>query len=280
MKKKLLLLATVISLSGAGALLPMSVHGATVEELQAQISALLAQINALQAQLGSATSGTSGTAPASLTSSGDLTLGSKGAAVKELQKYLNANGAQVAASGAGSPGNETETFGSLTKKALAKWQAANGVSPAAGYFGPRTRAKMSGTAAAPAPAPAPAPGVAPTPAPVTVTPQGTGLTVTLAPDQPAATLAPANAARVHFTKVYLTASADGDVTVTGLVVERIGLAADASLDSILLLDENGNQLGLKKTLSSEHKATVGESMIIKAGTTKVVTVSANRADFS
>ena len=142
MMNKLLLAATVISLSGAGILLPMSVHGATLEE---QINALLAQIANLQTQL----------AATPFTSSGDLTLGSKGAAVKALQQYLNANGAQIAASGAGSPGNETEYFGSLTKKALAKWQAANGVSPAAGYFGPRTRAKMAGTAAAPTAAPAP-----------------------------------------------------------------------------------------------------------------------------
>ncbi|MBI3046109.1 MAG: peptidoglycan-binding protein [Candidatus Harrisonbacteria bacterium] len=255
-------IATVISLSGAGTLLPMAAHGATLEE---QIAALLAQIANLQTQLAAQESAGTGTASATLTSSGDLTLGSKGAAVKALQQY----------SGAGSPGNETETFGSLTKKALAKWQAANGVSPAAGYFGPRTRAKMGGAAAAPAPAPTTG-GTTPAPV-VVVTPQGTGLTVTLAPDQPTATLAPGDAARIPFTKVYLTASADGDVTVTGLTVERTGLAADAALDSVLLLDDAGNQLGLKKTLSSEHKATVGESMKVAAGTTKVVTVAANRA---
>src|SRR3989344_1980453 len=258
-------IATVVSLSGAGALLPLTVHGATLEE---QINALLAQIAALQAQIAAQEAAApSGTASATLTSSGDLTLGSKGAAVKALQQYLNANGAQIAASGAGSPGSETEFFGSLTKKALAKWQAANGVSPAAGYFGPRTRAKISALG-----------GGAPAPA-APVTPQGTGLTVTLAPDQPAATLAPANAARIPFTKVQLTASADGDVTVTGLETERIGLAADAALASVVLLDENGNQLGLKKTLNSDHKATVGESMAVKAGQTRTVTVAANRADF-
>src|SRR3989344_7018373 len=108
MRNKILLLA----------LLPLFIYGATLEE---QINALLAQIATLQAQLAATT----------LTSSGDLTLGSKGAAVKELQMYLNANGAQVSASGAGSPGNETSYFGPATKAALAKWQAANGVSPAA-----------------------------------------------------------------------------------------------------------------------------------------------------
>src|SRR3989338_7377014 len=134
--------STIVSLSGVG-VLPVA-YGATLEE---QINALLAQIATLQAQLAAQEPAGTG-ASATLTSSGDLTLGSKGAAVKALQQYLNANGAQVSASGAGSPGNETEFFGLFTKAALAKWQAANGVSPAAGYFGPRTRAKMAGPTAA------------------------------------------------------------------------------------------------------------------------------------
>ena len=135
-------IATVVSLSGAGALLPMTAYGATMAELQVQIAALLAQINSLQAQL-TAGSGASSAVPAALLSSGNLTLGSKGAAVKALQQYLNGNGYQVAASGAGSVGNETEYFGNATKAALAKWQSANGVSPAAGFFGAITRAKLA-----------------------------------------------------------------------------------------------------------------------------------------
>lgn len=261
-------LATVVSLSGAGTLLPATVHGQTVADLQAQIAALLAQITALQAQLNAASGApASGTVPASLLTSGDLTLGSRGAAVRDLQKFLNANGAQVAASGAGSPGNETETFGPLTQAALAKWQAANGVSPAAGYFGPRTRAKLSTLGAAPS---------TPT-TPTTPAPAGTGLTVTLAPSQPAPALAPFNAVRVPFTRVQLTASADGPVTVNSLTVERTGLASDSALTGVVLLDENGVQLGIAKTLNSEHKATVGEALTIPAGQTRTLTVAGNRA---
>ncbi len=261
-------ITTVVSLSGASALMPSVAHGATLEELMAQIAALQAQLVALQGAASSSSTGSA--ASAALLASGDLTLGSKGAAVMDLQKFLNANGAQVAASGAGSPGNETTTFGSLTKAALAKWQAAKGVSPAAGYFGPRTRAAMAAAGGTTSTG-----GTTTTPAPA-----GTGLTVRLAPDQPAASLAPDNAARIPFTKVQLTASADGDVTVTGLVVERTGLAADAALSAVLLLDENGSQVGLKKTLNSEHRATVGESLTVKAGTTRTLTVAGNRADTS
>jgi hypothetical protein len=69
----------------------------------------------------------------------DLTVGSQGADVKALQEYLNANGYTIATSGVGSPGNETTYFGPATQSALARFQQANGISPASGYFGPLTR---------------------------------------------------------------------------------------------------------------------------------------------
>jgi peptidoglycan hydrolase-like protein with peptidoglycan-binding domain len=77
-----------------------------------------------------------------LINSGDLKLGSTGAAVKVLQQYLNENGYTVAPSGVGSKGKETSTFGNATAAALAKFQEANGVS-ATGYFGAKTRALIA-----------------------------------------------------------------------------------------------------------------------------------------
>src|SRR3989338_3385678 len=127
---------TALWLTGTGVLMPVA-HGATVAELQAQINALLAQITALQAQLGSASSSSS----VACTFSRNLTVGVSGDDVKCLQQHLNAAGYKVAESGAGSPGNESMYFGSLTKAAVAKWQAAKGVSPAVGYFGPISQAK-------------------------------------------------------------------------------------------------------------------------------------------
>ena len=70
----------------------------------------------------------------------DLETGSTGSEVQALQQYLNTHGYTVAESGPGSPGNETTRFGALTRAALIKLQEANGISPAAGYFGPKTRA--------------------------------------------------------------------------------------------------------------------------------------------
>jgi len=75
----------------------------------------------------------------------DLDVGSTSNDVMELQKFLNANGYTLASTGAGSPGNETSYFGPATRSALAKYQAANDISPAVGYFGPLTRASVNAT---------------------------------------------------------------------------------------------------------------------------------------
>jgi peptidoglycan hydrolase-like protein with peptidoglycan-binding domain len=69
----------------------------------------------------------------------DLTVGSIGSDVKELQEYLNDHGFVLASTGPGSPGHETMLFGDLTRATLARFQRAEGISPAIGYFGPVTR---------------------------------------------------------------------------------------------------------------------------------------------
>lgn len=72
----------------------------------------------------------------------DLSTGASGDDVKALQVWLNAHGFVIAASGPGSKGMETMTFGALTKVALAKFQASKGI-PAIGRFGPMTRAAVA-----------------------------------------------------------------------------------------------------------------------------------------
>lgn len=65
----------------------------------------------------------------------NLTVGSTGADVTALQSTLYAAGYLKVA--------PTGYFGSLTKAALAAWQASVGISPASGYFGPITRAYLA-----------------------------------------------------------------------------------------------------------------------------------------
>lgn len=73
----------------------------------------------------------------------DLELGIRNNEVKELQKFLNNSGFILAEAGPGSPGNETEYFGELTKQALMEFQKEKGIEPALGYFGPLTRTEVN-----------------------------------------------------------------------------------------------------------------------------------------
>jgi hypothetical protein len=68
----------------------------------------------------------------------NLSLHATGADVKLLQQYLNNNGFVISQTGAGSLGNETNYFGTLTYKALVKFQKSIGWS-GTGFFGPMTR---------------------------------------------------------------------------------------------------------------------------------------------
>lgn len=111
----------------------------SILDVLASFDADAATISSVKASL-QGTSAQSATSAAVHAFKSNLTVGSLGGEVKALQEYLNAHGYAVASSGPGSTGSETTVFGSLTKNALMKLQKANGIIPAAGYFGPMTRA--------------------------------------------------------------------------------------------------------------------------------------------
>jgi hypothetical protein len=77
-------------------------------------------------------------ASAATTYTRDLTIGSTGADVVSLQSTLESKGFLVIPAG-----TAKGYFGQLTKSALAKYQASAGIAPAAGYFGPITRAHFN-----------------------------------------------------------------------------------------------------------------------------------------
>ncbi len=72
----------------------------------------------------------------------NLTVGSVGEDVRELQRILNAEGFTIAKSGPGAPGSESTYFGPATKLALTKYQTFYrteiGIAAGTGYFGPAT----------------------------------------------------------------------------------------------------------------------------------------------
>lgn len=114
---------TAVWLAGAAFVVPA--QAVTIEELQAQIADL-------QAQLASLSGGTSGGTCFAFTR--DLTVGASGADVTALQDYLTGTGHFTFS------GGSTGYFGPITQTAAGAWQAANGVAPPAGYWGPISRA--------------------------------------------------------------------------------------------------------------------------------------------
>ncbi len=121
-KKLFIGLAVVALIFGVTA---VSAKAQTIDDLLRQIAELQRQLQEMQGGGGSG-----GSAPMP-----PLTVGSTGEGVRALQQWLNSKGYTIAASGPGSPGMESTYFGALTQAALARFQAANGISPAAGYYG-------------------------------------------------------------------------------------------------------------------------------------------------
>jgi len=193
----------------------------TIEELLVQIQALQAQLVQLQAAQGT------GTATA-CTFTKNLYPGVSDPQVKCLQQYLNAAGYTVALSGAGSVGNETNYYGSLTRAAVKKWQDANNVAYGAywGYFGPVSQAKYTAVAGTTG---------GTTGGTVIIPPAAGGLSVALSATTPASRSIVVGAANMPFGKWVFTAGS-GNVTVTTLKFTRSGISADAEVSNAELYD--------------------------------------------
>lgn len=126
----------------AAAPAPIVSSGApSAEALQNQLNTLIATLQALMAQAKSA--GISVPPQAgqfikpTMQFTENLSLGSKGSSVSALQSFLitkktGAEAEKLATVGA------TGNFGLLTKKALIEYQKSAGITPASGYFGPKT----------------------------------------------------------------------------------------------------------------------------------------------
>lgn len=132
MKKIAKIAVAVLVVAAVFAAALPAAKAATVAELEATIKALQAQIAALGG--GSAGSASANYAPFTK----NLSLGSRGDDVARLQQYLEEGGYLTMPAGA-----SYGYFGKLTQKALIAYQKDNDITPASGYFGPKTRAVVN-----------------------------------------------------------------------------------------------------------------------------------------
>jgi Putative peptidoglycan binding domain len=296
MSKKIIsaaLTATTVMWALGMAVVPVAANAQTSAALQAKIAALLAEISQLQGQMSSktTTNSTTGTTTTSVstTFTRNLTLGSRGADVSALQQLLINKGFLTAVSA------PTGYFGALTRAALGRFQAANSISPAAGYFGPKTKAFVNSmgvssntttttttTTTMPAGCTSTA-GFSPTTGVscssttttttntntntnTSVTAPATGLAVSLASDNPGVGSLVAGSARVPVLAVNFTAGNSGMVTLTGVNFHKSGVVSDSAIGGAYLTN-HGKVVAQYNSINQGVISFSGMALQIPAGQT-------------
>lgn len=249
----------------AFAMMVVSVPGilAQTADIQAQIASLLAQIQALQSQL-LISQGSS--AAAAYNFAADLKVGSKGADVTALQSFLESKGQLTMPAGVAKG-----YFGNVTKAALAAYQASVGISPAVGYFGPKSRAYVNSLAVATTTTTT----TTTTGTTTTVAP-ATGLAVQLASDNPVAGSIISGAARVEVLKAAFTAGISGGVTLNGVKFTKTGVLSDTAVNNAYLI-EGGKVIAQFASISGGVITFNSLNLGINAGQTRNFTLGIDPA---
>jgi hypothetical protein len=282
--------AAVAAIAGFSMITTASAAGLTQTQVSSILSLLSsfgadsATISNVQAALtgqptsGGTTTGGSGSC-VSYTFSSDLKMGSTGTDVMNLQKVLNSDPAtQVAATGVGAPGSETEYFGSLTKAAVIEYQKANSISPAVGYVGPLTRAALNAMTCTTTTG-----GGSTTTGGGSTTTMGTPLTVTSLTDGIIANATGINsgATGVPVAKFRLMGSADSAVTLSSVTVKDVAGGATGDITAVNLYNGT-SRLGSGRTLNSTTRTATfnGLGLTIPAGGYVDLTVKVNTQIFN
>ncbi len=152
-----------------------------------------------------------------------LTIGSRGSDVTCLQNALIAGGYSI-------PAGATGYFGGETKAAVIAWQKAAGVTPAAGYFGPISRAafNLGGSSSTTTTTTTTTGG--------TTTVTGTGLKISLSPTSPNGTVLVAGQGIGDLGDFVFTNPTASPINVTGLTFNRTGISNDATLANVYLFN--------------------------------------------
>ncbi len=107
---------------------------------------------------------------------------------------------------------------------------------------------------------------------------GSGITVALATDQPAAATIVSDSANggqamIDVLKLIFTAPADGDVVVKGVTLKRAGISADTDISNMYLFD-GATQLASNPSITATKAAFSNSSGLftVSKGTSKIITV--------
>jgi hypothetical protein len=228
---KVAAVATGLAMLTAASTFALSADAASLSSAQIQsILSLLSSFGADSATIANVNAALTGTAMTTTTSTSgmsscsfttDLTIGSSGATVTCLQDALIAAGYSI-------PAGATGYFGAETQAAVAAWQKAVGVSPAAGYFGAISRAhwNLGGSS---------------TTTTTTTTGTGTvgigsgnGLEVALSPTSPSGTVLVQGQGIGDLADFVFSNPTSAAITVTGVTFNRIGVSNDATINNVYL----------------------------------------------
>ncbi|MFA6969187.1 MAG: peptidoglycan-binding protein [Candidatus Paceibacterota bacterium] len=202
-------------------------HAASLTTAQVQsILSLLTSFGAdsstianVQASLtgGTPVSTGTGSTGSSYTFTRDLTTGSKGDDVTALQNALIAKGFGIAAGATG-------YFGAQTQTAVIAWQKAAGVTPAAGYFGAKSRAAFGGATTGGTTGGTTTGGAG----------TGTGLKVSLSPTSPNGSVLVATQGIGDIGDFVFANPTSAPINVTGLSFKRTGVSNDSTMTNVYL----------------------------------------------
>ena len=208
------------------------------------------------------TTTTTGTTASSCSFTKDLTIGSTGTEVTCLQNALIAKGDMT--------GKATGYFGAITKAAVIKWQKSAGVTPAAGYFGAKSRAAFGITTTGT---------TSTTTGGTSTTVTGSGLKVALSPTSPNGTVLVQAQAIGDLADYVFSNPTSAPINVTGVTFNRTGVSNDSTMTNVYLYN-GGTRLTDSAGISNGQFSFSDPTALftVPAGGTYTVSVRSDIAD--
>ncbi len=255
-------------------LAPMAQAAALTSAQVQSILSLLSSFGASSTVIANVQASLTGGTPSSTTTSTssscsftrDLTIGSTGSDVTCLQNALIAGGYSI-------PAGATGYFGGETRAAVSAWQKASGVTPTAGYFGPRSRAafNLGGSSSNTTT-------TTTTTTSGTTTVTGTGLKISLSPTSPNGTVLVQGQGIGDLGDFVFTNPTASPINVTGLTFNRIGVSNDSTMANVYLYNAGTRITDSAGVSNSQFSfSNAGGLFTVPAGGTYTVSVRSDIA---